>query len=176
MRSIAGMALAMVLGCGPAIGNSSADDDDWMLGTFSYTRALCGDTCMGGAQRFELSKEGQGQVIGVTCEESSEPLSWTLQGDGSVRIEWDPNGRPRSLTLPPPGCNEDGLVVHERTRTSHATPTSNESTSPAALYRSAPCPGPYIPGDDCEDDGSECDPRGFCEIVWCEGGEPERCE
>ncbi len=176
MRSIASVALGLVLGCGPAVGDSPTDDEDWMLGRFSYTSVLCGDSCMGGAQRFELAKDGEGEVVGVGCEESSQPLSWTLQDDGPVRIEWDTDDTPESLTIFPPRCNEDGLVALEGTRTFQVTPTSNESTSPAVLYRSAPCPGQYIPGDDCEDDGNECDPRGFCEIVWCEGGEPERCE
>lgn len=176
MRALATLLiLTTAFGCGPAV-NNSPTEEDWMLGTFSYTSMLCGDTCRGGAQRFDLSEDGHGQVTAVGCEESSEPLSWSLLDDGSVRIEWDASGTPESITFSPPVCDDDGLLIYEGTRTFQVTPTSNESTSPTILYRSTPCPGQYIPGDDCMDDGNECDPRGFCEVVWCEGGEPERCE
>lgn len=181
MRSLGLLALVLVplAGCGPAVGDSPEEgDDEWMLGTFSLSGTLCGETCMGEAQRFEIEEGGGGRVVGVGCEEWSEPLSWVLQDDGAVKIEFFQETHPTAIVFSGPVCDEEGLVSHLGQRFFRVSP---ESTSDAVfdvtLYRSVPCPGEYIPGDDCEDNGNnECDSRGGCTVVWCEGGEPERCE
>lgn len=162
-------------GCGSVVKDDPADAD-WMLGTFSFKSAV-GTGGMGGAARFELFPDGDGQAVGIDCEETITPLAWEEQDDGSVKVEVYQDTHPTTIVFAKSVCTADGLVAHPGQRAIRESPDStSEAFSEVTLYRSIPCAGDYIPGDDCEDDGNECDPRGYCEIVWCEGGEPERCE
>jgi len=68
------------------------------------------------------------------------------------------------------------LRAYPGERRSRDRPESNDATYPSLLYRSSLCPGEYIPGDDCSEDEIECDSRGHCTVVWCDGGEPDRCD
>ena len=94
-----------------------------------------------------------------------------------MRFEIYQDTRPAAIVFSPPICDEDGLVSYAGQRFYRDSPEStNELVFDVVLYRSSPCPGEYVPGDDCQDNGGECDPTGHCTFVWCEGGEPERCD
>jgi len=177
MRALVPLALSFLAtsGCGPAV--EEAPNDDWMIGTFSDFSELPWEEQPVLALRYELGPDGSGQVVTVDCEETSTPASWTLQEDGSVRLEYTRDSRLIALVLAQPQCDTSGFSAYPselRTRDSIDSPT--EGVSSIVLFRSSPCAGDFVPGDDCQDAGNECDPRGHCSVTWCDGGEPERCE
>ncbi len=175
MRSLALLA-ALLCGCGPAVGGDDPVDEDWMLGTFSNLRGLPGEDSLGGAyKRFELLPGGQGEVINVGCEEDSRPLSWSLGDEGAILVEFDVETTPTTISFVEPVC-DDGVFAYHGEQVFKFSPEANGSVRSNVLYRSGVCTGAHIPGDDCFDDGNECDPRGRCTVVWCQGGEPEVCE
>jgi hypothetical protein len=166
---------ALLCGCGPAVGGDDPADDDWMLGAFSAIKTLPGEDVQGTMTRFELSPDGQGEVISVGCDEETRPMIWSEIGDGSVVIEYNVEDVSLSVSFGKPTCDVDGFQSFSGERV-RAEPGFEASRSPSTLYQSSICPGAYIPGDDCRDDENECDSRGHCTVVWCEEGEPERCD
>ena len=162
-------------GCGPAVEQDPVQED-WMVGAFSEFRELPWEEQPTLAVRYELHADGSGQVVRVDCDETALPATWTEQQDGSVRLEYSQDSRLIAVVLTPPRCDGDGFASYpgeRRTRDSADSPT--EGVSDLLLFRSSPCPGDFISGEDCENDDNECDSRGHCAVTWCDGGEPQRC-
>ena len=178
MRNLA-VLVAFLCGCGPAVGGDAPVDDDWMLGTFSNFSTLPVEGSRSSRTRFELLSDGVGeiQVIGSGCDVELRPMSWSLLDDGSVRLEYQSESDAEvSMVFSSPTCGNEGILSYAAERRLALFPDAPEEVYPTTLYRSSICPGVYVPGDDCLDKGNECDPRGHCTAVWCEGGEPERCD